>query len=224
MQAAEDEIEPKPNQRLLTPLHVLKAKASYEVVKNIELFQKALIQGYTAIFEVLKERNDAEYDALMTKLVESADSLLTFVDFESFKENQQSLQKKIKLPDEYLEKMFQTVVYLNEHQRFEEAVCANMVCISFDSMVHRFWRMYGIVLQNQNKHAEALYAFQVALMFDENDAYAYAYMARSYIALKFRDEAVEALNRALEICRSHDDLEELKIYSENLSNTMYQYL
>jgi len=172
-------------------------------------------EGMDIIFRILRIYAPNAYTQVTAWFAEHLDDIITSAMNDREEENE-FLQQKFKIPDRLLEVMYGTVEFLTEARRYEEAVKALMICISLNPTIVDFWMQYGHILQNLQQHESALFAFQMAEMFDAENPTLYAYMAKSWLDLEMPIDADECIDKALALCENEDAFAELVDYCNML--------
>ncbi len=202
---------PPPPEKSFDSIAVMQNKAVKEAETDLNFLLARLNDGIEAIFEVLKE-NPSAHEKIIAWFTSHSQSMLNFMQAEAEFSPHETLGHKLNFPDELLAHMHYAALELSKQQKYAKAAAAMLVCIVLEPKVFMFWFDYGTILQLSHADAEALYAFQAALIYKEENPSVYAHMAKSWADLDVPDEAKACLQTALHLCEGKTGYDEFRGY------------
>lgn len=211
---------PPPEQRL-NPVKVLEDKAALEAEQGLQSLQNFINKGLNALFTALQEQNQEEKIQKMMSWFEIHENQIADLLQKGEKafshQNDDSIERQLGFPKDFLETMYQACTYHFLKENYEDALSVILICLLFNGTIYEFWLTFGNILQKKEDMEGALYGYQIASLFKENDPKLYINMALAWISLKNWDSAEQALNKALEICQTGEDAE-LDAYCHTLKD------
>lgn len=190
---AEDKIVTPPPERRFDPITTLKQKAGLEVQEEFNSLKLLTEQGLKAILDTLNEMGKKEEgETIIAWFKSHPDDILKFIKDKKVS-LESSAEQQLDFPRSSLISMYEAAQYLFKKQQYEDALAAISVCLQFNFTLSPLWFTYGRIFQEMENHNMALYAFQIAIVFDDENPLAYAYMARSWMALAEWQHAEKAL-------------------------------
>lgn len=200
----------------------IREKTYLQVQETLAALQKILDKGLHIIVDTLTEqRKDKEKEAILSWFESNIEKIVSVINEESA--DDRPLSEKLNFPDGCFEAMFNVAQYLYSNHRYDEALSAIVVCLQLNSTLSPLWFIYGCVLQNKEEQEAALYAFEIASMFDEENPYIFANAARSWIALGNWTKADECIEQTLSFCKDNPEYPDLVNYCNELKSWSANY-
>jgi type III secretion system low calcium response chaperone LcrH/SycD len=125
---------------------------------------------------------------------------------EQFKEEREFGPLHLNLED--LGLLYSLGFSLYQSNDFERAETIFRRLVVADSLEKKHWWAFGAVLQAGRKYEQALTAWSMCCLFDDNDPQSHFHAAECFLSLEHKEEAFKALEAAKNRCQeTHSELE-----------------
>ena len=112
--------------------------------------------------------------------------------------------------DETMEKFYHAARELFEHDKYEDAANAYLFLVTINPFHSEYWIGLGMSAQMSGKYEEAVDAYELAAYYQLENPIPYFYLAKCFFALHDHDNALEALNLAIEYSGDQSQYAEIK--------------
>lgn len=220
---AKKNVEAPPPEFRFTPTSQLEQKAIEETEADLDSIRNVLLKGWEAVVIALQDLNrHEELMEIITWFQTHLDTCIQTIQNSNLFTNEEedkkaTLEYKIQLPKNFKDTIYEAVVYHANNGKIDEAICALLICITFNPTIYELWVDYGTLLQEKQEDEAALYAYTIANGMDGDDAYLYMKMANAWASLGHWDKAKEFLEKGIEKSYNIESNEELIAYSKQLN-------
>ncbi len=119
-------------------------------------------------------------------------------------------QEILEFPDETMSKFYRAAHYLFEHEKYVDAGNAFLFLVTLNPHNHDFWLGLGMSTQKTGDFEGAIDAYEMAAYYDVNNPTPYFYLAKCFFAVHETDNALHALDLAIEYADEYEEYAELK--------------
>lgn len=206
-----EQIASQGEQSSLESPQVAKERTKLQMLDNLQSYQTTMVTAAN----ILKAHDEfPEIDLEKLQVVMNQDdqavAMPDFDDQEAFiqqLQEKESLKEKIGLKDEKLEIVYNRADKLLREGHIQDAESIAQFLLMFDGKNSMYWVAYGITLLKQDKIEEAKQAFSMSVLLNNQNAWAFYYLAETLVADNQKDQAKEVL---LELVPELAKSEELK--------------
>jgi tetratricopeptide (TPR) repeat protein len=185
---------------------MLKKKATLQAEEGLKSLNDTLASGMQALADALKMQGKEELTHEIGMWFQDNMHLSTMASADSQEQNQ-SLQDQLHFPPKYLNAIYEAGCFLADQNRNTDAIKVFAICLILNSELPAVWMQYGLALQKNQQHEEAIYAFSIcSILSAQENPYTYAHIARSLITFKLWQEAEENLELALKYATENEEL------------------
>ena len=131
-----------------------------------------------------------------------------------------SLKEAYSMNDKEMEAIYSVAYHLFSAAKYEEAQTLFSFLSLWDPSQHKYWVGLGAVRQCLKNYEEAIDAYGMAAILDTHNPTPAAYAADCHMALGNTQEAINALDTAIEW--SGDNYKEIKEKAENLKKLLQE--
>jgi len=121
-----------------------------------------------------------------------------------------SPQEILEFSDEKMAKFYGAAYRLFEHRRYPEAANAFLFLVTLNSYNFDYWLGLGMATQMCNEFESAIDAYEMAAMLDVESPVPYFYLSKCFFAVHDRENAVTALDMALDYSKESDEFVDLR--------------
>ncbi len=125
-----------------------------------------------------------------------------------------SPQEILDLSEEEMAKCYQIAYHLFEEKRYEEAVDAFFFLATLNSYRSDYWLGLGMATQLLHDYEVAIDAYELAALCDLSSPVPYFYLAKCLFAIHDRENALQALDLAIETAGDSTEFAALKAQAE----------
>jgi type III secretion system low calcium response chaperone LcrH/SycD len=121
-----------------------------------------------------------------------------------------SAQEILGFSDETMGKFYQAAYHLFDHEYYQQAADAFLFLVTLNPKNHDFWLGFGMSLQMCGQFEEAIDAYELAAYYKLESPVPYFYLAKCMFAVHDRENALKALDLAVEYSDNQIEFLELK--------------
>lgn len=112
--------------------------------------------------------------------------------------------------DEILAKFYEAALHLFEREMYVDASNAFLFLVTLNPRNHEFWLGLGMSTQMCGQFDNAIDAYEMAAICEVNSPVPYFYMAKCLFAVHDHDNAIRALDLALEFSEDQSEFTDLR--------------
>lgn len=132
-------------------------------------------------------------------------------------------QEIIEFSNETMAKFYQAAHLLFEKKCYQEASHAFLFLATLNPHCHDYWLGLGMTTQLCHHYEEAIDAYELAALCDITSPVSYFYLAKCLFAIHDRENAVQALDLAIEMAADSEEYAELKQKAEAAKDALSKY-
>lgn len=121
-----------------------------------------------------------------------------------------SAQEIMEFSDETMAKFYRAAHHLFERERYTEAADAFLFLVTLNPKNPEFWLGLGMSTQMSGNFEDAIDAFEMAAFYKLDDPVPYFYLAKCLFALNDQENALQALDLAVEYASDSSEFADLK--------------
>lgn len=129
-------------------------------------------------------------------------------------------QEIMEFSDKTVARFYEAAYRLFQANRYEDAANAFLFLVTLNPYNHDFWLGLGMSAQMLGDQEAALDAYEMAASCQIDNPVPYFYLAKILFESNDRDNALEALNLAIEYAGEHPDYAELKKQAEDVKKKL----
>lgn len=111
-------------------------------------------------------------------------------------------------------KFYRAAYYLFEHKRYKDAANAFLFLATLNPHNHEYWLGLGMAIQMCHDYEAAIDAYELAALNEVSSPVPYFYLAKCLFAIHDRENALQALNLAIESADEIGEYQEIKVQAE----------
>ena len=197
-----------------------KEKAKLQMLDNLQSYQTTMVRAS----EILKNYNEFPQIDIqkLQQVMSEDDSLSTLPDFENPEEfvsklkDKKSLKEKLNIKSEDLDKIYNRTDNLLKENNIADAECVAQFLLMFDGKNSMYWIAYGITLLQQDKIQDAKQAFSMSVVLNNQNAWAFYYLADTLVRDNEKEQAREILSELIPELAKIEELKELHEMAKDL--------
>lgn len=124
--------------------------------------------------------------------------------------NGKSAQEILGFEDETMATFFRAARHLFEHKRYLDSANAFMFLVTLNAYNYEYWLGLGMSLQMGHEYESAIDAYEMAATCNIDSPVPYFYLAKCLFAVHDRENALSALELALEYSKEGDEFKDLR--------------
>lgn len=132
-------------------------------------------------------------------------------------------QQILAFSDDTMAKFYRTAYQLFEQQHNKEAANAFLFLATLNPYNHEYWLGLGMATQLCHDYEGAIDAYELAAFNDINSPVPYFYLAKCLFAIHDRENALQALNLAIETADEYEEYAELKEQAETAKRLLLEH-
>lgn len=150
---------------------------------------------------------DEEYKILLTEEVKKRlkDKRFLEKEFASGK----SAQEILEIDNKKMANFYRAAYQLFEYKRYEDAANAFYFLVTLNAYNYDYWLGLGMASQMCKEYETAIDAYEMAINCELENPVPYFYLAKCFFAVHDRENALSALELALEYSEGHEEFQEL---------------
>ena len=121
---------------------------------------------------------------------------------------------------EFIENLYNIALELLDNKNYEDAADALLFIVNIESNESRYWISFGLACQIQHRYDEAIDAYEVGSSLDDANPAPFIYLAKCFFAIHERENALEAINIAIELAGEEDQYSHLKEEAIKAKNSL----
>jgi type III secretion system low calcium response chaperone LcrH/SycD len=121
-----------------------------------------------------------------------------------------SAQQIMGLTDESMAEFYKAAHHLFEHKRYTDAANAFLYLVTLNSYNYEYWLGLGMATQMCRNFESAIDAYEMAAICELDNPVPYFYLAKCLFAIHDRENALNALDLAIEYSEEGDEFEDLR--------------
>ena len=131
-------------------------------------------------------------------------------------------QTVLQISDEEMGKFYQAAYTLFQRHAYREAADAYLFLVSLNSANHDYWVGLGMSTQMLGDYEGAIDAYELAATCELDNPVSYFYLAKCLFAIHDRENALEALELAIEYSTDRISFEELHRQAQTAKKLLEQ--
>lgn len=135
-----------------------------------------------------------------------------------------SFQEILHLPDELIEKCYQAARTIFERQNYEDAADAFLFLTTLNPQIECFWLGLGLSEQLMNRYEPAITAYNMCILIEPSNPMPHIHMAECFWLLEDRIQAINSLEKAIELSQNHPDYVDVYEEAVHIKNTIEKNL
>ena len=132
-------------------------------------------------------------------------------------------QEIMSFSDATMSKFYQAAHLLFERQHYEDAANAFFFLTTLNPHYHEYWLGLGMSTQLSQDYEAAIDAYELAALCDLSSPVPYFYLAKCLFAIHDRENALQALDLAIENAENRKEYAELKQQAEFAKKTLLKH-
>ena len=121
-----------------------------------------------------------------------------------------SAQEIMEISHESMAEFYKAAYHLFRHKRYKDAANAFLYLATLNSYNYEYWLGLGMATQMSQEFDLAIDAYEMAAICELDNPVPYFYLAKCFFAVNDRENALNALDLALEYSEGVDEFEELR--------------
>ncbi|ADI38097.1 type III secretion specific chlamydia chaperone 3 [Waddlia chondrophila 2032/99] len=134
-----------------------------------------------------------------------------------------SAQEILEFSDETMAKFYHAAYHLLEHEKYTDAADAFLFLVTLNPKNPEFWLGLGMSTQMCGNFEDAIDAYEMVAFYKPDDPVPYFYLAKCLFAVNERENALQALDLAVEYASDSAEFADLKKQAIQARNLIRGY-